>query len=101
MLGIPQFGTAETLVRQGTLWAGVSVRFQTMPLYEFRCRTCDEVFELRRPMSESNAPADCPAGHPETVRLLSMFASAGAAMPTTVPGSGGGGCCGGGCGCAR
>ena len=71
-----------------------------MPLYEYRCRTCDDVFELRRPMDESSAPADCPAGHAETVRLLSMFASAGAAAPTTAPGPGGG-CCGGGCGCAR
>ena len=48
-----------------------------MAVYEYRCRTCDELFELRRPMSESNAPADCPSGHSDTVRLLSVFASAG------------------------
>jgi len=71
-----------------------------MPLYEFRCRTCDDVFEVRRPMSESNAPVDCPVGHRETVRLLSMFTRAGASTPAAVQRPSGGGCCGGGCGCA-
>jgi len=71
-----------------------------MALYEYRCRTCDDVFEVRRPMSEAGAAAACPSGHADTVKLLSMFARTGgapaaAAMPT------GGGCCGGGCGCAR
>ncbi|MEI8239059.1 MAG: FmdB family zinc ribbon protein, partial [Actinomycetota bacterium] len=28
-----------------------------MPLYEFRCRTCDDTFEVRRPMSEASDPA--------------------------------------------
>jgi len=72
-----------------------------MPLYEYRCRTCDDLFEMRRPMSESNAPTDCPAGHHDTVRLLSMFASAGVASPITSQRPAAGGCCGGGCGCAR
>jgi putative FmdB family regulatory protein len=66
-----------------------------MPRYEYRCRTCDERFELWRSMSESDAPASCPAGHDDTVRLLSMFASTGAVT------GGGGGCCGGSCGCAH
>jgi putative FmdB family regulatory protein len=72
-----------------------------MALYEFRCRTCDGVFEVRRPMSEAGSPAPCPDGHRDTVRLLSMFASTGGATggaPTMTPS---GGCCGGGCGCAR
>jgi len=71
-----------------------------MPMYEYRCRTCDDLFEVRRPMSESDAPTECPAGHAETVRLLSMFATAGSS-PGDASGPGGGGCCGGGCGCAR
>ena len=50
-----------------------------MPVYEYRCRTCDDLFELRRPMSESDACAECPHGHLDTVRLLSMFAAAGTA----------------------
>jgi len=75
-----------------------------MPLYEFRCRTCDEAFEVRRPMSEANDPATCPAGHDDSVRLLSVFASvgapsAGATAPAPAPRMGGG--CGAGCGCAH
>jgi putative FmdB family regulatory protein len=75
-----------------------------MPLYEFRCRTCDEAFEVRRPMSEANDPATCPAGHHDSVRLLSVFASvgapsSGAATPSPGPRMGGG--CGAGCGCAH
>jgi len=78
-----------------------------MPLYEFRCRTCDTTFELRRPMSEAADPASCPDGHDGAVRLLSVFATAGASAGGSASGapaprtSGGGGCCGGGCGCAH
>lgn len=77
-----------------------------MALYEFRCRTCDEVFEVRRPMAEAGAPAPCPDGHTDTVKLLSMFARTGAsalvgAGPAPMPSLGGGGCCGGGCGCGH
>ncbi|MFM9441787.1 FmdB family zinc ribbon protein [Streptomyces acidiscabies] len=66
-----------------------------MPRYEYRCRTCGDTFELSRPMAESSAPADCPAGHGDTVKLLSTVAVGGtAAAPKS---GGGGGCCGGGC----
>ena len=75
-----------------------------MPLYEFRCRECDEVFEERRPMSEASAPATCPHGHEGAVRLLSVFASVGAsaggapAPSAPAPRAGG---CGGACACAH
>jgi putative FmdB family regulatory protein len=72
-----------------------------MPLYEYRCHTCDDVFELRRPMSESNAPASCPSGHADTVRLLSVFASAGAATAPVASSSRPVGGCGGACACAH
>ncbi|WP_399884519.1 zinc ribbon domain-containing protein [Streptomyces sp. BBFR51] len=72
-----------------------------MPRYEYRCRSCGDTFELSRPMAESSAPAACPAGHDDTVKLLSTVAvggSASASAPTPSPGGGGGGgCCGGGC----
>ncbi|MGY0023775.1 FmdB family zinc ribbon protein [Streptomyces sp. cg35] len=71
-----------------------------MPRYEYRCRTCGDTFELSRPMSESASPAACPAGHPDTVKLLSTVAvtGSGASSPAPAPSSGGGGgCCGGGC----
>ncbi|MEV6728536.1 MULTISPECIES: zinc ribbon domain-containing protein [unclassified Streptomyces] len=64
-----------------------------MPRYEFRCRTCDDTFELSRPMAESSAPADCPAGHADTVKLLSAVAVGGT---SSAPAPSGGGCCGGG-----
>jgi putative FmdB family regulatory protein len=78
-----------------------------MPTYEFRCRTCDSVFEERRPMSEASAPASCPSGHSNTVKLLSAFASTGpkagssvssadVAAAMSAPRAGG---CGGGCAC--
>ncbi|MBC6470032.1 FmdB family zinc ribbon protein [Actinomadura alba] len=71
-----------------------------MPRYEYRCRACGDSFELSRPMSESSAPATCPGGHDDTVKLLSTVAMTGAsraAAPVTRPAGGGGGCCGGGC----
>ncbi|MGW0391642.1 FmdB family zinc ribbon protein [Streptomyces sp. NPDC003042] len=69
-----------------------------MPRYEYRCRTCDDTFEVSRPMAQSSAPADCPAGHADTVKLLSAVAVGGAgSAPAPAPSmGGGGGCCGGG-----
>ena len=68
-----------------------------MPLYDYRCRECGDTFELRRPMAESDAPAECPAGHVNTVKLLPLVAvgGRGGAGPAPAP-SGGGGCWGGG-----
>ncbi|WP_340380054.1 zinc ribbon domain-containing protein [Streptomyces sp. SS7] len=73
-----------------------------MPRYEYRCRTCGDTFELSRPMAESAAPAACPAGHDDTVKLLSAVAVGGTANAPAPRaggggGGGGGGCCGGGC----
>ncbi|MBP8538414.1 zinc ribbon domain-containing protein [Streptomyces sp. MK37H] len=75
-----------------------------MPRYEYRCRACGTTFELNRPMAESSAPASCPDGHDDTVKLLSTVAVTGASSssssaPSARPpsGGGGGGCCGGGC----
>ncbi len=71
-----------------------------MPRYEYRCRACGDTFERTRPMSESSAPATCPQGHDDAVRLLSAVAIGGRAGSAPSPSSGGGGgCCGGGCGC--
>ncbi|MFJ6011324.1 zinc ribbon domain-containing protein [Streptomyces sp. NPDC092952] len=72
-----------------------------MPRYEFRCRSCGDTFELSRPMAQSSDPASCPAGHTDTVKLLSTVAvggsSSGRPAPAAPSGGGGGGCCGGGC----
>jgi putative FmdB family regulatory protein len=75
-----------------------------VPRYEFRCRACGDTFLVTRPMSESGAPAACPQGHDDTVKLLSTVAVGGRASgpassaPPAALG-GGGGCCGGSCGC--
>ncbi|MEW1551022.1 FmdB family zinc ribbon protein [Streptomyces tsukubensis] len=72
-----------------------------MPRYEFRCRTCDDTFEIDRPMARSGEPASCPDGHDDTVKLLSAVAvggtATGAPRAAASGGGGGGGCCGGGC----
>jgi putative FmdB family regulatory protein len=79
-----------------------------MPRYEYRCKSCGSTFELRRPMSQANAPTPCPKGHDDTVKLLSTVSvgssssgsgsAASSAAPAPAPAAGGGGgCCGGGC----
>lgn len=74
-----------------------------MARYEFRCRECGSTFEVDRPMQRSSDPADCPAGHADTVKLLSTVSLGGRARTATRPAgpamapAGGGGCCGGGC----
>lgn len=72
-----------------------------MPLYEFRCRTCAETFEVRRPMADADLPAPCPQGHLETSRMLSVVALGGRADAAPAPAAApmAGGCCGGACGC--
>ncbi len=72
-----------------------------VPRYDFRCRECADTFEVTRPMSEAGSPAPCPAGHADTVKLLTTVAVGGlAGSRSAAPvGGGGGGCCGGACGC--
>jgi putative FmdB family regulatory protein len=66
-----------------------------MPAYDYRCRTCDALFEVRRGLQDAPAPAPCPQGHGETSRVFTPVAVGGGAAAPAV--SGGGGCCGGGC----
>lgn len=70
-----------------------------MARYEFRCRACGDTFEVDRPMAESSAPATCPAGHGDTVKLISAVSVnvGGRTGGAPAPSGGGGGCCGGGC----
>ena len=76
-----------------------------MPLYEFRCRECDTVFEARRSMSDAGEPIDCPDGHADTVRLLSVISMTGRSGAGAAPAMAGaprsGGGCGGACACAH
>jgi putative FmdB family regulatory protein len=71
-------------------------------VYEYRCATCDDTFEQRRPMAEADTGVTCPAGHTDVRRLLSVFASTGKATmgaPAAAPAMPMGGGCGGGCAC--
>lgn len=74
---------------------------EPVPLYEYRCATCDDVFEQRRAMADADGALACPAGHTDVRRLLSVFATgrgattAAAPSPATAPARG----CGGGCAC--
>ncbi|MCX9192216.1 zinc ribbon domain-containing protein [Carbonactinospora thermoautotrophica] len=64
-----------------------------MPRYEYRCHTCGTTFEQSRPMAEAAAPASCPSGHTDTVKLPSTVTVTGT-RPAARPS---GGCCGGSC----
>ncbi len=46
-----------------------------MPLYEYRCSTCNSEFDLLRPMSRADEDASCPSCHNGAQRMLSTFAS--------------------------
>ncbi|MEK7407910.1 MAG: zinc ribbon domain-containing protein [Acidobacteriota bacterium] len=47
-----------------------------MPLYEYRCSTCGQVFELLRRFSDADRDLVCPQCQSEEIeRLLSAFAS--------------------------
>jgi putative FmdB family regulatory protein len=76
-----------------------------VPVYEFRCSTCQAVFDERRPMAEADAPATCPDGHGGARRLLPVFATTGRAAGPDASGDEGfcgapvAGGCGAGCAC--
>jgi putative FmdB family regulatory protein len=50
-----------------------------MPLYEYRCRSCDDRFEIWLGASDSRTDVPCPAGHTETARVFSAVAMTGRA----------------------
>ena len=72
-----------------------------MPLYEFRCRSCDDRFEAWLGTADAQTGVACPDGHTDTVRIFSAVAMtgrsgpAGAPMPAAAPAGG----CGSACGC--
>ena len=76
-----------------------------MPIYEYRCRACDERFEEL--VRNSQVVVPCPScGGREAERLLSVFAGVGGSAtgssapdPATVLAQRPAGGCGPGCGC--
>ncbi len=41
-----------------------------MPLYEYYCERCDEVFEALRPLRESDQPLPCPTCDHDADRIM-------------------------------
>ncbi|MFI7589628.1 zinc ribbon domain-containing protein [Spongisporangium articulatum] len=70
-----------------------------MPRYDHRCRQCGDTFEVTRSITRLDEPAPCPAGHEDTVRLLTTVGVLGGTTSagSSAPVASGGGCCGGGC----
>jgi putative FmdB family regulatory protein len=74
-----------------------------MPIYEYRCESCSEKFELLTRFAERDTAQECPACESTRTRVLvSSFAVAGGGSLESADfgtaESGGGGCCGGSCG---
>lgn len=68
-----------------------------MPRYDYRCRTCDSRFEVRRSLEEPERAVVCPHGHEATSRVFTAVAVGGSgssAAPQPAGGCCGGGCCG-------
>lgn len=79
-----------------------------MATYDYMCRTCEQVIEVRASFAEKaqGLRPQCPSCKGEDLRRLFTpvsvgSASLGSAASGGAPtgGGGGGGCCGGGCGC--
>ncbi|MBI4496705.1 MAG: zinc ribbon domain-containing protein [Chloroflexi bacterium] len=52
-----------------------------MPIYEYLCPICRVRFERLRPLSQSDAPATCPAGHEGAPRAISRFVTRSGVKP--------------------
>ena len=73
-----------------------------MALYEYKCAGCEDRFDLMRPMSDADEPAECPeCGSTQSRRDLQLRLHYPRRLgPSTNPVmdarmAGGGGCCGG------
>ena len=75
-----------------------------MPLYEFRCADCGQIFDRLQPF-DAESPACTACGSDEVNRLISLIGGlvgSGSSGSTKSFGGGGGGCgCGGACACGR
>jgi len=64
-----------------------------MPVYDYKCPTCDERFEVRKLIAEIDDPAACSQGHEGAVRIITSWGTGGAirsGTPSKVIGRGGG-----------
>ena len=57
-----------------------------MPLYDYRCRDCGNIFEKLRSVREADVDIECPACHSKHVeRQLSSFSTGGCSSSGTSP----------------
>ncbi len=68
-----------------------------MASYDYRCRTCDSVFEARRSITAQETDVRCPDGHGDVARIWSAVATIGSGAASAGAAAPSGGCCGGGC----
>jgi putative FmdB family regulatory protein len=53
-----------------------------MPIYEFECRKCGEIFEALRPMDDTGRTLTCPeCGAKAPKKIFSTFATGGCSSP--------------------
>jgi putative FmdB family regulatory protein len=73
-----------------------------MPIYEYRCESCSEKFDVLTRFAERDQAQVCPSCESTKTRvLISSFAFAGTGDSQALDFGGGesaGGCCGGSCG---
>jgi putative FmdB family regulatory protein len=74
-----------------------------MPIYEYRCESCSEKFDVLTRFAERDTAQMCPACESTKTRVMvSSFAFAGAGESSQSldfgSGESSGGCCGGSCG---
>jgi putative FmdB family regulatory protein len=85
----------------------MSVRFSEMPMYEYKCESCGNQFELRQKFSDPPA-SECPQCGGQVTKLISSaafalkgggwynegYGSAAKSAPPSCPAASGGGCAG-------
>jgi putative FmdB family regulatory protein len=55
-----------------------------MPIYEFKCKKCNERFEAIRPVGDTGRDLECPAcGAKSPEKVPSVFAAPGSCGPTS------------------
>ena len=48
-----------------------------MPVYDFRCPSCEARFEVQRSIADFDEPTSCPQGHEGAVRVITTWGVTG------------------------